>query len=156
MLKKLAARARPTRMATAGFVLMGVTLTPGFVFAHGDHEQATVKPVAQPVRPVANGITVVRDADTGQLRAPTAEEAAALEVPVPQATMRVAPTKLEPRAHPNGARGSRLTDESMSHTVMLRQPDGTLAARCFGSREEAEAALRATSVVFKTSNAPTE
>lgn len=156
MLKKLGAHARPIRIATAGFVLMGVTLTPGFVLAHGDHAQAPVKPVAQPVRPAANGMTVVRDADTGQLRAPTAEEAAALEVPVPQSTMRGAPTKLEPRAHANGARGSRLTDDSMSHTVMLRQPDGTLAARCFGSREEAEAAVRAASVVVKTSNAPTE
>ena len=156
MLKKLGACARPTRMATAGFVLMGVTLAPGFVFAHGDHAQAAVKPVAQAVRPAANGLTVVRDAETGQLRAPTADEAAALELPVPQATMRSAPAKLEPRAHSNGARGSRLTNESMSHTVMLRQPDGTLAAQCFGSREEAEAAVRGASVIVKTNNAPTE
>lgn len=102
------------------------------------------------------GMRVVRDPVTGQLRAPTAEESAALEVPVPQSASRRAPASIAPRSHPSGARGARMTDESMSHTVLMRQPDGSLQERCFGSREEAEAALKAQSSIVKTSNAPTE
>ncbi len=87
---------------------------------------------------------VVRDAGTGQLRAASPEEANTLrEQHATGRLLRVAPQSTLPRFHASGARGARLTDEFMSYSVVVRQPDGSLKEFCFESREAAEAALKA-------------
>jgi len=88
----------------------------------------------------ANAQIVVRDAATGKLRAPTAEEARALQ---PKVDPRAVTARMLPRLHASGARGARLTDATMSYSVLVRQADGSLQELCFQSREEAEAAISA-------------
>ena len=56
--------------------------------------------------------------------------------------------------HARQMRGARLTDEFMSYSVVVRQPDGSLKEFCFVSREAAEAALKSPFVAPQT--LPTE
>lgn len=97
---------------------------------------------------------VVRDANTGHLRAATPEEATTLREQRATNRLRIAPQSTLPRFHASGARGTRLTDEFMSYSVLVRQPDGSLKEFCFESREAAEAALKAP--VITTQTLPTE
>ncbi|WP_028103520.1 post-PEP-CTERM-1 domain-containing protein [Pseudoduganella violaceinigra] len=96
----------------------------------------------------ADKMTVVRDAETGKLRAPTAEELAALQPKVVAKTMlRAAVAAPAPRAqlkfHKSGATGARVTNEFMSSAVVVRNADGTLEKQCTDSHEGAEAAAQA-------------
>src|SRR5450830_558301 len=87
---------------------------------------------------------VTRDAATGQLRAATAEEAAALEkIKAEKGHMfRFAKKQLEGRVHHRtGGRGARMTDESMSQSVAVRGADGKIEQQRFDNAEEAQAAL---------------
>lgn len=99
---------------------------------------------------------VVRDGNSGQLRAASPEEAATLREQHAAGRLRAAaPQSTLPRYHASGARGARLTDEFMSYSVVVRQPDGSLTEFCFESREAAEAALKSPPVVV-TQTLPTE
>lgn len=104
----------------------------------------------------SNDITVVRDAESGKLRAPTAEEAAALkQKAAPHArALRSAPPPPMQKFHASGARGARLTDEFVSSAVMVRGPDGKLAAQCVDSHAAAEGIHQAGHI--HTTKAPTE
>ena len=151
--------ARSVGVAGTGLALVGIAALPLQALAHDGHAEAA-KP-AQAQAPVdANAQVVVRDAATGLLRAATPEEAQALHASrAGVATLRKSAVAATPQArfHPSGARGARLTDEFMSYSVVVRQPDGSLATLCFESREEADAALKAAaSPVAKTSTLPTE
>ena len=95
---------------------------------------------------------VVRDAETGRLRAPTAKEFATLAAQ--RETVRI-PGQAQMRRHASGAQGLRLTDAFMSFQVFLPQADGTMQMVCFESREEAEAALK-TLPIAKNQTLPTE
>jgi hypothetical protein len=72
-------------------------------------------------------VTVVRDATTGELRAPTQDEAAALKSSARKSLLRVAPPATLQKSHRSGATGVRLTDEFISSVVAVRQPDGSLS-----------------------------
>lgn len=96
---------------------------------------------------------VVRDAATGRLRAPTAQEVATLAAQ--RETIRI-PAQTQMRVHTSsGAKGLRLTDAFMSFQVLVPQADGTMQMVCFESREEAEAALK-TMPIAKNQTLPTE
>ncbi len=103
---------------------------------------------------------VVRDATTGTLRAATPDEARALATQRGRTAMAApnAAPKLLQRAHASGARGVRLTDEFMSHSVVVRQADGTLAEHCFDNREAADQAVHAAALPASNKNngLPTE
>ena len=68
----------------------------------------------------------VKDAETGQLRAATPAEAAALNAKAARATARIAPKPTLQRIHSSGARGARLTDEFLTSSVAVINADGTL------------------------------
>jgi hypothetical protein len=68
----------------------------------------------------------VKDAETGQLRAATPAEAAALTTKATRATARIAPKPTLQRIHSSGARGARLTDEFLTSSVAVINADGTL------------------------------
>lgn len=68
----------------------------------------------------------VKDAETGQLRAATPAEAAALNAKATRATARIAPKPTLQRIHSSGARGARLTDEFLTSSVAVVNADGTL------------------------------
>lgn len=88
-----------------------------------------------------DAMTVVRDADTGKLRAPTADEHAALQGANSARRARVAPMATQQKVHASGARGARLTDEFVSSAVAVRQPDGGVAMQCFDSHDAADTAV---------------
>ena len=107
-------------------------------------EQAPAAPAAAPA---ADSMIVVRDAETGQLRAPTADEAAALSAARAPATGRSAlkgssSPLLETMSHASGAIGVRVSDEVASYSVVSKRADGTLEAACVESKSAAEQAVQ--------------
>lgn len=93
------------------------------------------------------GMRIVKDPATGQLRAPTAEEAAALSASSPK-SLRQAPRglitgKVSPAAikHADGTVEQELDESSMQYTVMTKNADGTLMTVCVTGTEAADAAL---------------
>lgn len=117
---------------------------------------AATSTTATAAAPAAGGeaLVVVRDAETGQLRAPTAEELAAMnrrqagqQLRAPRPTD--APSTPLVRRTAGSAVNVRLTPEFASYAVMVRQPDGTLAERCIQAPDAGEALTKA-----KTALAP--
>lgn len=96
---------------------------------------------------VADGQVAVRDAATGQLRAPTASEMAALQAAGGKHAVTTAAVRgkgslgTQTRTHASGATGARLSDQFMSASVVVKQPDGRLVEYCFQSPEAAAAAV---------------
>lgn len=86
------------------------------------------------------GAVVVRDAETGALRAPTAAEAAALRAKSPDALRRTAPAEVQVRQLPNGGIKATVPESLMQYTVVQRRADGTLERQCVQGEEQAKAA----------------
>ncbi|ALV05330.1 post-PEP-CTERM-1 domain-containing protein [Roseateles depolymerans] len=117
--------------------------------AAGAAQAAQAAPATDDRLPVTEAaqdtLVVVRDAETGKLRAATNEERAALQSL--RATKRafalsaVAATPQAKRHAVSGATGVRLTDDMFSHSVVVRRPDGKLEELCFPSKQEADAAV---------------
>ena len=100
--------------------------------------------VAQEAAPqAAEALTVVKDAETGQLRAPTAAEAAAMQAQssAAKSRSRVAPQQVLSKTSTTGIRGFRVTDEAMSMSVAVRKPDGSIERQCFDSHGAGAAAV---------------
>ena len=123
--------------STAGLMLAGFAAMP--LQAAAQEQAAQAAPVA--VESV-DQMTVVRDAQTGQLRAATGEEHAAMMAAKAKNLMRASPARTQQKHHHSGARGARLTDEMMSASVVVRHADGTLGEQCFDSQEQADAAVK--------------
>jgi hypothetical protein len=90
---------------------------------------------AQALDQAADALTVVRDAATGKLRAPTADELQALRNSNGNAngrTMaaRAASAPTQQKYHSTGAQGVRLNDDFMSSSVVTRTADGKLEMQC--------------------------
>jgi hypothetical protein len=120
---------------------------------------AGLAPGAHAAEP-APSARVVKDPVSGELRAPTAAEAAALEAAgkslkaqrqAPARGMltgRVNPGQIK---YPDGTVQQELDETSLAHTVMTRNADGTLEMVCVTGPEAVEAALKAkTSAQGKT------
>ncbi|SEL83797.1 hypothetical protein SAMN05216359_1198 [Roseateles sp. YR242] len=104
-----------------------------------------------------DALVVVRDAETGKLRAATNEERASLQsLRAAKRSVALSAVAATPQVkrHPNGATGVRLTDDMTSYSVMVRRPDGKLEELCFATKEEADAAV--TKGVFTKSELPTK
>lgn len=99
-------------------------------------------------------LTVVRDAVTGKLRAPTAEEAQELAAQRPaasaalrgKATARSASAVASPdtpllRSHRGGAASVRVTEEFANHAVVARDADGKLHQQCVSAKDAANPAI---------------
>ena len=104
--------------------------------------------LAQDAPASADNMTVVRDAETGKLRAPTAAEISALQLRAEKSTsLRVGgPATTQQKFHATGARGARLTDAFMSQSVAVRRADGSIDAACVHNQEAVDAALRAPAI----------
>lgn len=74
----------------------------------------------------AESQTVTRDAETGKLRAATPEEHQKLSALKARSTARTAAKTTQPRTHSLGGRGARLTDDFLTSSIAVRQPDGSL------------------------------
>lgn len=99
------------------------------------------------------GAQVVRDADTGKLRAPNHEEHKALREqqrearkaePADAARRGLVTGTLDPAParRANGMVSLELDESSMSYTVMTRRPDGSLAMQCVTGSDAAARAMR--------------
>lgn len=104
----------------------------------------------EPVQSASQGMVVVKDATTGELRAPTADEARALRqaaVPAARTAALRASAMATPVAGPmttsSGAIGYRLDESYMSYSIVTRDANGNLVERCVTGADAAEAALRA-------------
>lgn len=72
-------------------------------------------------------LRVVRDKETGKLRAPTAEEAKAMAAAEREARKGEPQRTVVLRQHANGMKSAVLTPEYLSTLKAQRQPDGSLA-----------------------------
>ena len=91
-------------------------------------------------------LTVVRDAETGQLRAPNAEEVAAMKkqqlLRSQSSSARVggnAPAQPQLRVHSDGARSMRATPDVESQLVAVRNADGSLSMHHIEGSKAAQA-----------------
>jgi hypothetical protein len=98
------------------------------------------------------GLRVVKDPVTGELRAPTGEEAAALQSAAPvdargASVVRrgLATGKINPQrvTHANGMMSLELDESTLSYSVARRNADGTTDWVCVTGPEAAAAALAA-------------
>jgi hypothetical protein len=107
---------------------------------------------AAPTAIAADAQVVVRDADTGELRAPTASEYQTLQAQGSKLRQLARPLLM--KSHASGAVGVRLNEEYMSYSVVVKQADGRLVEYCFSSPEAAQAAIGAPASTVNT--LPTE
>ena len=125
MSEKLQACLRGWKTVGAGLALLGAAALPTHAAdlqANQSDEQAATAP--------ADAIAVVRDAETGKLRAPTEQEMETLRQAGQARKSRVAPAATLQKFHPSGATGVRLTDEFMSTAVVARNAKGGLDMQC--------------------------
>lgn len=76
------------------------------------------------------GMVVVRDAQTGQMRAPTAEEMKALTQAPSGALKAQPPLSSLVVTNPDGSRRLRMGERGQVFTVVTRGADGKLAEQC--------------------------
>jgi hypothetical protein len=89
-----------------------------------------------------SGMVVVRDAQSGQLRTPTAAEIRAL-APTPGAAALQAPSQPALEIHPSGARQVRLGERGLVYSVVTRGADGKLHDQCVQGAAAADQAVHA-------------
>jgi hypothetical protein len=95
---------------------------------------------AQALEQTPNAMAVVRDANTGKLRAPTADELQSLNNGNGNGNgngrsiaVRADAAPTQQKFHPTGAQGLRLTDAFMSSEVATRGADGKITMQCLES-----------------------
>ncbi len=120
-------------LAGFGIAVLGLSALPA-------QAESTPAPAVQS----ADALTVVRDPVTGELRAATGEEQAALQQKANAGKRLRQGTAVQPQQkfHASGARGTRVTDEFLSSSVVTRLPDGSLQKQCFDSHGAADSAAQ--------------
>ncbi|MFC4932171.1 post-PEP-CTERM-1 domain-containing protein [Massilia sp. GCM10023247] len=103
----------------------------------GAQQQAPQQPQQQ-----QQGMVVVRDAQSGQLRAPTPAEIRALAPPSTSSRMS-APQQPALITHPGGSRQVRLGERGLVYSVVTRGADGKLAEQCVHGAAAADQAVNA-------------
>ena len=98
---------------------------------------ASVRGAAASQARSTQGMTAVRDPETGQLREPTAEELIELQSQTSQSAD--AP---EPIVSATGFDGLKLGDNQMTFTVATRRADGTVNVEHAAGRKDAERQVR--------------
>lgn len=101
------------------------------------------------------GMVVVRDADTGELRAPTPTEARALHSRTNAAAASAAPAP-KMVTGPGGRRSVQLGERQMVYSVVTRDADGKLAEQCVHGVHAAERAVEGPSTPGHTHSAATK
>ena len=139
-------------LLTIGAALAG----PALACPDCNTKSATPSPTS-----TADALTVVRDRETGQLRAPTAAEVQNLQrraEALQAARIGAAPPVAEPllRTHASGARSARLTPEFASYSVARKNADGTLDQSCVQGTEAAVKAMSPLPAAHRSTAAETE
>ena len=76
------------------------------------------------------GMVVVRDPQTGKMRAPTPDELKELRAKTPPSAAMAGPREPSAVSRGDGARGGRLGARNMVYDVVTRGADGKLTRRC--------------------------
>ncbi|KQV27257.1 hypothetical protein [Massilia sp. Root335] len=76
------------------------------------------------------GMVVVRDPQTGKMRAPTPDELRDLRARAPASAGLAAPRAPSTVSRGDGSRGVRLGDKTMVYDVVTRGADGKLTSEC--------------------------
>jgi hypothetical protein len=76
------------------------------------------------------GMVVVRDPQTGKMRAPTPDELKELRAKAPASAGLAAPRTPSAVSRNDGSRGVRLGDRTMVYDLVTRGPDGKLTSEC--------------------------
>ncbi|MDT8999220.1 hypothetical protein RQP53_08065 [Paucibacter sp. APW11] len=100
--------------------------------------------LCSPAHAAGSGMRVTKDAETGKLRAATAEESARLDALAGKAikeprgllTGKVAPKAIK---HADGSVEQELDESSLSFSVVTRNTDGSLDTHCVTGAEAADA-----------------
>lgn len=89
------------------------------------------------------GMVVVRDPQTGQIRKPTADEMQALRAATPPSAAVTAGQAAQPSVvtRPNGTRGLRVGESHLVYDVVTRGADGKLSSQCVQGEAAAQQAL---------------
>jgi len=90
------------------------------------------------------GMVVVRDPQTGKMRAPTPEELRQLRAKAPPsaAAMVGAPQEGKQLSRRDGARGVRLGEKTLVYDVVTRGADGKLSEQCVQGEAAAQDAMQ--------------
>lgn len=103
----------------------------------------------------ADAQIVVKDLDTGRLRAATAEEAQALHRG--HAQLRGANRhQTEAKSHWSGAQGARLSDDFMNFSVVVKRADGSFVELCVEGPEATARVVKAAPQYTRPASLPTE
>jgi hypothetical protein len=144
-----------TALASAGAAALAVSPA----WAHDDAVPAPQKaPVVQAAQvkvvTAANSMTVVRDAQTGKLRAPTADEIESLlmnaRTPAHAARSRTNTAPATFRSASGGA-GLHLGEDAFAYSVARRNLDGSLTEVCVTGAQAAQKELAAPRLATSTS-----
>jgi hypothetical protein len=90
------------------------------------------------------GMVVVRDPQTGKMRAPTPEELRALRAKTPPsaASLTGAPSAPQNLTRRDGAKGVRLGEKTLVYDVVTRGEDGKLSSQCVQGEDAAKDAMQ--------------
>ena len=91
----------------------------------------------------ASGMVAVRDAQTGNMRAPTAAELRALAGAPGATAAQGTPQAQSASVRADGTRSLKLGERGMVYSVVTRAPDGTLAEQCVHGAGVADHAVNA-------------
>jgi hypothetical protein len=94
--------------------------------------------------PGQEGMVVVKDPQTGKMRAPTPEELRALraKTPPPPAALTGGAKTPKNLTRRDGARGVRLGEKTLVYEVVTRGEDGKLSSQCVQGEDAATNALQ--------------
>lgn len=106
---------------------------------------ALALPAAAQEAPSPQGMVVVRDAETGQLRAPTSTEARALHPRTNASAAKSAASAPRMVTGPRGSRSVKLGEQHLVYSVVTRGADGQLAEQCVHGAQAAEHAVQGAS-----------
>ena len=138
-----------TRLALGLAIAASVSVLPLTAAAHEDS-----LPVSEASSSSAQ--IVVRDADSGKLRAATPDEAAALgKLRANRSGLRAIAATPQAKSHRSGATGVRVTEDMMSYSVVSRGADGKLIEQCVTSKDTADGIVQAGATPVTTA-LPTE
>lgn len=95
----------------------------------------------------ASGMVAVRDAQTGNMRAPTAAELRALSSGPGQTWAQGTPQAQPATVRADGTRSIKLGERGLVYSVVTREPGGKLAEQCVQGADAAERAVGAAPAV---------
>ena len=104
----------------------------------------TMHAKAQEKAGAGEGMVVVKDPQTGKMRAPTPEELRALRAKTPPSAAALAGAAQQPKSltRRDGARGVRLGEKTLVYDVVTRGEDGKLSEQCVHGEDAARNALQ--------------